>query len=153
MERRTTEYALGRWVLRVPMQEGIDLLAAYENTGLEPKDVISGKELAELACAMNRLKEYQDIGSIEHLRELVQAERDGRLVKVPCEVGTHVWVDGREAVVQEFFGYRRERYLRAQFCDDAERIDIPFDEIGRTALLTDSTLGDGGETPIGREGV
>ena len=37
-------------------------LAAYEDTGLEPEEVLSGKELAEIACAMNKLKAYIDTG-------------------------------------------------------------------------------------------
>lgn len=58
-------------------------LQAYRATGLTPEEVLTGKELAEIACAMNLLKEYQGFGTIEHFRELVQAEQDGRLVVLP----------------------------------------------------------------------
>lgn len=53
-------------------------LSAYEDTGLEPEEIITGKELAEIACAMNLLKKYQEIGSLDHLRELAQADKEGR---------------------------------------------------------------------------
>ena len=62
----------------------VDRLCDYEDTGLDPEEVLTGKELAEIACAMNLLKEYQSLGTIEHMRDLAQAEKDGRLVVLPC---------------------------------------------------------------------
>lgn len=39
-----------------------------------------------------KLFEYQSLGyNIDHLRELVQAEKDGRLVAPPCKVGDWVY--------------------------------------------------------------
>ena len=70
------------------------------------------------------------------LRELAEADKAGRLVVLPCKVGDHVWADGREAIVVWFFGYKTERYLHAQFLDNAEYTDIPFYEIGKTVFLT-----------------
>ena len=78
----------------------------------------------------------KELGPIDHLRDLLQAEKDGRLVVLPCKVGDHVWADGREAIVVWFFGYKTERYLHAQFFDNAEYTDIPFYEIGKTVFLT-----------------
>lgn len=71
----------------------IDRLAAYEDTGLEPEEVLTGKELAEVACAVNLLKEYQDIGPVDRFRELAQAEKEGRLVVLPCKPGQPIWVE------------------------------------------------------------
>ena len=82
------------------------------------------------------MAQYRALGSIGHLRDLLQAEQDGRLVVLPCKAGAHVWVDGREAVVENFFGYETERYLYAQFYDNMQCIDIPFTEIGKTVFLT-----------------
>ena len=81
--------------------------------------------------------ELEDLGEkldIAHIRDLLQAERDGRLVVLPCKVGDHVWADGREAIVVWFFGYKTERYLHAQFLDNAEYTDIPFYEIGKAVF-------------------
>lgn len=71
----------------------VDRLAAYEDTGLEPEDVISVVDMAKIACAMHELNAYKDLGSINHLRDLLQAEQDGRLVVLPCKVvcGTTIW--------------------------------------------------------------
>ena len=66
-------------------------LSAYEDTGLEPQDIISAVDMAKIACALHELNAYKDIGPIEHLRDLIQAEQDGRLVVLPCKVGDDVW--------------------------------------------------------------
>ena len=43
-------------------EEACERLAAYEDTGLKPEEILSGKELAEIACALNDLKAYKDTG-------------------------------------------------------------------------------------------
>ena len=111
---------------------GIDRIAAYEDTGVEPEDLKRAfNETASLKLAAQALRTTPD-----HLHDLLQAEQDGRLVVLPCKVGDHVWADGREAIVVWFFGYETERYLHAQFYDNMQYIDIPFTEIGKTVFLT-----------------
>ena len=109
----------------------INRLAAYEDTGLEPEDVRRlQKDWTSLIITID------EMGCMPHLRELYEAEKEGQLVVLPCKVGDHVWADGREAIVVWFFGYKTERYLHAQFLDNAEYTDIPFYEIGKTVFLT-----------------
>ena len=108
-------------------------LKEYEDTGFDPE---------EIADFMKRWEQTVEIGGmlkkycIDHIRDLLHAEQDGRLVVLPCKVGDHVWADGREAIVVWFFGYKTGRYLHAQFLDNAEYTDIPFYEIGKTVFLT-----------------
>ena len=64
----------------------VDRLAAYEDTGLEPQDIISAVDMAKIACALHELNAYKDIGPIDHIRDLLQAEQDGRLVVLPFEL-------------------------------------------------------------------
>ena len=78
----------------------------------------------------------KELGQIDHLRDLLQAEQDGLLVVLPCKAGDHVWIDGRDAIVTEFFGYRTERYFHAVILGRNKHIDIPFTEIGKTVFLT-----------------
>ena len=61
----------------------VDRLAAYEDSGLEPKDIISAVDMAKIACALHELNAYKDIGPIDHIRDLLQAEQDGRLLELP----------------------------------------------------------------------
>ena len=105
-------------------------LAAYKDTGLEPED-IKKHEAAYNECLTRTYGPFK-----QKISQWLQAEQDGRLVVLPCKAGDHVWVDGREAVVENFFGYETERYLHAQFYDNKQYIDIPFTEIGKTVFLT-----------------
>ena len=106
-------------------------LKEYEDTGFDPD---------EIADFMKRWEQTVEIGGmlkkycIDHIRDLLQAEQDGRLVVLPCKVGDHILADGREAIVVWFFGYKTGRYLHAQFLDNAECADIPFYEIGKNRL-------------------
>ena len=77
-------------------QEGVERLAAYEDTGLTPREVksmqeehFSGLEMAKLHSALMELKKYQE------------ADKDGRIVVLPCKVGDTVWVAGRDNVPRE----------------------------------------------------
>ena len=116
-------------------------LAAYEDL-MERWKLRSIEEADRIFQRVNALggtdlmAQYRSLGSIDHLRDLLQAEQDGRLVVLPCKVGDHVWADGREAIAVWFFGYKTERYLHAQFFDNAKYTDIPFCEIGKTVFLT-----------------
>ena len=109
-------------------------LAAYEDTGLEPEEI---NDMALDVATLKTIESmYDGLGNPDHLRDILQAEQDGRLLVLPCKVGDHVWADGREAIVVWFFGYKTERYLHAQFLDNAEYTDIPFYEIGKTVFMT-----------------
>ena len=118
----------------IPLIDAANRLAAYEDTGMEPEEI---NDMAlEVATLKTIESMYGGLGKPDHIRDILQAEQDGRLVVLPCNVGDHVWADGREAIVVWFFGYKTERYLHAQFLDNAEYTDIPFYEIGKTVFLT-----------------
>ena len=75
------------------MGNAIDRLAEYEDTELEPEEIKSLQ--AEYAVNLNALESYRSIGSVDRLRELAQADREGRCVVLPCKVGQKVKVDVR----------------------------------------------------------
>ena len=107
-------------------------LAAYEDTGLTPGEVksmqeehFSGLEMAKLHSALMELKKYQE------------ADKDGRLVVLPCKVG--------DTLFRVFAGEILEhkvsnmRYLAIQGRWDIDT--IPFcsyveSSIGKTIFLT-----------------
>ena len=116
----------------------LNRLAAYEDTGLEPEEIerivdAYGRGHTLRTESAERLEIVREIKT-DRLRELAKAEKDGRLEVLPCKVGDHILADGREAIVVWFFGYKTERYLHAQFLDNAECTDIPFYEIGKNRL-------------------
>lgn len=68
-------------------------LAAYENTGLEPENIISAVDMAKVACALEELNAYKKLGSLHRLRELAEADREGRCVVLPCKVEDDVYIN------------------------------------------------------------
>ncbi len=59
---------------------------AYEATGLTPERVEKLK-LSMMGKAIAEIKEFNGL-PVDRLRELAEADKDGRLVVLPCEVGT-----------------------------------------------------------------
>ena len=67
----------------------VDRLAAYEDTGLTPE------RCAEFARADAEgryivMRDAEQAG-VARLRELAEADKDGRVVVLPCKVGDTVW--------------------------------------------------------------
>lgn len=73
----------------------IDRLAAYEDTGLEPCDYSAMRAAIDQSAKYK--KQLSDVvnilgcSDIEHLKDIFQAEKDGRLVVLPCKVGDRVY--------------------------------------------------------------
>ena len=62
-------------------QEGVERLAAYEDTGLEPAEVERSKLEIEAGCVKAIARTYGI--DINRLRKLAEADRAGRLVVLP----------------------------------------------------------------------
>lgn len=70
----------------------IERLAAYEDTGLEPEEVAERlRTCKELVQIFERADLYNGIGPIEHICELSQAEKDGRLMVLPVKEGAKIY--------------------------------------------------------------
>ena len=120
-------------------------LSEYEDTGLEPDEILTCKELAEAAYAFMCLKEYKSLGTIDPIRELLKAEKDGRLVVPPCKVGDTVWIKGDKfpAEIEEiritddgiYFAYVEydRGYEETEVWDNCE---FTLSDIGKTVFLT-----------------
>ena len=66
-------------------------LGAYEDTRLTPELV---QEIAELAIWIHK-------NGLEKIKKWIKADKDGRLVMLPCKVGGTLWVTGRDNVPRE----------------------------------------------------
>lgn len=77
----------------------VERLAAYEDTGLEPESVEALK-LSIMGKAISEIKEFNGL-PIARLRELADADKDGRVVVLPCKVGDTLWVTDRANVPRE----------------------------------------------------
>nr|DAH75048.1 MAG TPA: hypothetical protein [Caudoviricetes sp.] len=118
-------------------------LAAYEDTGLEPESVEALK-LSMMGKAISEITEFDGL-PIDRLRELAEADKDGRLVVLPCKVGDTVWITGSvrrlysEKVRTFFCG--NPSYGRGMADNTVQMIrttgcDIPIHEFGKTVFLT-----------------
>lgn len=61
-------------------------LAAYEDTGLTPEEVLPKEKADEIALNLMRLADLEGFAPYARLRELAEADKDGRLVVLPCKV-------------------------------------------------------------------
>lgn len=103
-------------------------LAAYEDTRLMPEDIAKAKDALEYAY-----------GNADRIIELAEADRDGRVVVLPCKVGDTVyWVHG--AVITECRVHRVQKNrnglyicLKSNVSHGAFRADL---SIGKTVFLT-----------------
>ena len=128
---RYTYFDSGKWRMRVGDAEysgkETDRLAAYEDTGLEPEEIERildsyGRGMTLRTENAQRLEIIKEI-PIVLLRELAQAKKEGRLVVLPCEIGSPVYsharkLDGADYVRETEFWWS----------------DIP--QMGKTVFLT-----------------
>ena len=84
---RLTYFDGGKWRLKIGdteySEEAVDRLASYEETGLEPEEVRSQKELFDYLVFNSTPSE--DIERFKRLRELDQADKEGQ-----CFIGPFV---------------------------------------------------------------
>lgn len=145
---RLTYFENGRWRLDFNgcqyRAEFVDRLAAYEDTGLSPESVEALK-LSMMGKAISEIKEFNGL-PIDRLRELAEADKEGRVVVLPCKVGGTVWIAGSVrgvygAKVRTFFvgnpsavrgtdGDGGIQMIRTTECD------VPIKDFGKTVFLT-----------------
>lgn len=70
-------------------QRCVERLADYEDTMLEPESVEALK-LSMMGKAISEITEFDGL-PIDRLRELAEADRDGRVVVLPCKQGDGLW--------------------------------------------------------------
>lgn len=118
-------------------QRCVERLTDYEDTGLTPEEVLPKDKADEIALKLMRLADLESLCSYTRLRELAEADKDGRLVVLPCKVGDTLFRVFAGEILEH--KVRNMRYLAIQ-----ERWDIdttPFcsyveSSIGKTIFLT-----------------
>ena len=118
-------------------QGGVERLAAYEDTGLEPEEVLPKDKADEIALKLMRLADLESICSYTRLRELAEADKDGRVVVRPCKVGDTLFRVFAGEILEH--KVRNMRYLAIQGRWDIDT--TPFcsyveSSIGKTIFLT-----------------
>lgn len=139
MERLTEYESIGDTPTQ-SLDKAIMRLAAYEDTGLTPEEVLSmSGEWCAMMSVLNSIG-----GGYDRLRELTEADKDGRLVVLPCEVGDRLYeVTGRKTIsVYKVRAIRVELFSLYIEWDVVEGFvwqslsGINAGEIGKTVFLT-----------------
>ena len=85
----------------------VDRLAAYEDTGLTPKEVTALGELFDYALKESKTLTEQ-LTLLKHIRKLAEADKDGRVIILPCKVyetdGVRVYEHTVREVIYETAG-------------------------------------------------
>jgi hypothetical protein len=110
-------------------------LAAYEDTGIEPEAV----ETVKLALAAKHMVDLETLNNtpISRLVELAEADKDGRLVVLPCKVGDKLYrvfageIFEQEVGIMKYFAIQERWDIETYpFCPCVES------SIGKTVFLS-----------------
>lgn len=107
-------------------------LAAYEDTGLTPKEVTALGELFDYALKESKTLTEQ-LTLLHHIRELAEADKDGRVIILPCKVGDVLYA-AESAPVIPLHVMEVAIYLALEGEDDGDYERIS--NIGKTVFLT-----------------
>lgn len=112
-------------------------LKAYEDTGLEPEAV----ETVKLALAAKHMVDLETLNNtpISRLVELAEADKDGRVVVLPCKVGDTVWRIVREGEPHITRDEVRDMYFADDMTPCVELVGgrVTFTEkFGKTVFLS-----------------
>lgn len=136
---RLTYFENGHWRLDFNgcqyRADFVERLAGYEDTGLTPGEVHS---LWGEWNAMMRV--LNSIGSYDRLRELAEADKEGRVVVLPCKVGDVVYgFHGRRTIlpmVAKWIETNTDGWaVAAQYVPMAPKF-YQFSDFGKTVFLT-----------------
>ena len=120
-------------------KKGGERLKQFENAVQTPEKAAWAKKTIEMAFS-------DDTSEVERLRELYKADKDGRVVVLPCKVGDTVWIVG---AVRKLYSAK----VRTFFCGHPSAVcgrdpdghihmirttecDIPMQEFGKTVFLS-----------------
>lgn len=84
-----------------------------------------------------RLKAYEETGlEPEEVERYAKAEKDGRLLVLPCKVGDTVWFNTYKNNATECVGIQPHEVKRVNVCFFTDGAEIPQWEFGNTVFLT-----------------
>ena len=112
-------------------------LKEYEDTKRRPEEVRALNRLFDYTLTESRTLQEQ-LALIERLRELAEADKDGRLVVLPCKVGEGLWTFCSHPVEQVYsFTVTDISTLNGRTMLNTSRCGvIDARDVGKTVFLT-----------------
>jgi hypothetical protein len=96
-----------------------------------------------LNAEIDNLEQYREITSgisLDRLREICDAERDGRYVVLPCNVGDKVWYISNDEMYYgfaEWIDMDKDKLWCVAVTNPPSKYEfVPFDDFGKKAFLT-----------------
>lgn len=109
--------------------DALNRLAAYEDTGLEPEEIDGIRSLAVLGLMRD----------VKRASAIMDAEREGRLLVLPCKVGDTVyWIKGK-AILEVYIQWFETNAYGWCACGTYPPMATPtfrFADFGKTVFLT-----------------
>lgn len=129
-----------------------DRLAAYEDTGLEPKEVLPKDKADEIALKLMRLADLESLCSYDRLRELAEAEKDERVVVLPVKpvltpiISSMLYIieDGdiyEDALYEAVVGMSESGKTNVVYTTLSDQMIFEQADIGKTVFLTREAAG------------
>lgn len=109
-----------------------DRIAAYEDSGWAPEEVLPKDKAEEITLKLMRFADLESLCSFNRLRELAEADKDGRVVVLPCKVGDTVYLIVTKRARNYTPEFRFVKKSRLTFFN-MERI---LQDFGKEAFLT-----------------
>lgn len=123
----------------------VERLAAYEDTGLQPESVEALK-LSMMGKAISEITEFDGL-PIDRLRELADADKDGRVVVLPVRpvltqsIGSMLYIieDGEiieDSLCEALTGMASNGEINAFYTTLSDQVSFEQADIGKTVFLT-----------------
>lgn len=131
-----TSNGFGKDIFRKMARDLYGRLKAYEDTGIEPEAV----ETVKLALAAKHMVDLETLNNtpISRLVELAEADKDGRVVVLPCKVGDGLWTFCSHPVEQVYsFTVTDISTLNGRTLLNTSRCGVmDARDVGKTVFLT-----------------
>ena len=100
-------YGSGCKIKDCPFETAVcERLAAYEDSGCEPEEVLPKDKADEIALKLMRIADLESFCSYDRLRKLAEADKEGRCIIPPCKVGETVYfVNAKQILEFAVVGY------------------------------------------------
>ena len=142
-----TSNGFGKDIFRKMARDLYGRLKAYEDTGLEPEEVTALGKLFDYALKESKTLTEQ-LTLLKHIRKLAEADKDGRVVVLPCKVGDTVYTNNRvlgadnamhdEICTRRIKGYSGNALNEVWLISNGDYCDLSIfpSEFGKTVFLS-----------------
>ena len=124
-----------------------DRLAAYEDSDCEPEEVLPKDKADEIALKLMRLADLESLCGIDRLRELAEADKDGRVVALPVKPVLTPIISGMLYIIEDGDIYEDALYEAVVGMSESGKVDVVYTtlsdqiifeqaDIGKTVFLT-----------------